>query len=38
VGRVACIRQSKSLRGGEEREDSGSLEGVHVDGIELKIG
>jgi hypothetical protein len=38
VSRVAGVRQSKSLRSGEEREDSGSLEGVHVDGVDLKIG
>jgi len=33
VGRVACIRESKSLGSGEEREDSGGLEGVHLCGV-----
>jgi hypothetical protein len=37
VCRVASIRQSKSLRSGEEREDGGSLEGVHVCGVDSKI-
>jgi hypothetical protein len=38
VSRVACIRQSKSLRSGEEREDSGSLEGFEVeDWVELML-
>lgn len=35
VGRVACIRESKSLGSGEEREDSGGLEGVHLCGVGL---
>lgn len=35
VGRVACIRKSKSLGSGEEREDSGGLEGVHLCGVGL---
>jgi hypothetical protein len=38
MSRVASIRQSKSLRSGEEREDSGGLEGVHVCGsVDSKI-